>query len=127
MIPIENTIAGRVADIHHLLPESRCTSSANISCRPFPPDGAAGHEAIAEIKTVHSHIHALGQCRKYIRKNGWKPMVAGDTAGAAKLVSEKGDGTMAALRRRSPRSSIISICSRNMSRTRNPTSPVSSC
>ena len=44
-----------------------------------------------------SHIHALGQCRKYIRKNGWKPMVAGDTAGAAKLVAETQDRTMAAL------------------------------
>ena len=46
---------------------------------------------------MHSHIHALGQCRKYIRKNGWKPVVAGDTAGAAKLVAELKDRTMAAL------------------------------
>ncbi len=46
---------------------------------------------------VHSHIHALGQCRKYIRKNGWKPVVAGDTAGAAKLVSEEKVRSMAAL------------------------------
>jgi prephenate dehydratase len=97
MIPIENTIAGRVADIHHLLPESRL----HIIGEYFLP--VHFHLMVqpgmkrADIKTVHSHIHALGQCRKYIRKNGWKPMVAGDTAGAAKLVSEKGDGTMAAL------------------------------
>jgi prephenate dehydratase len=50
-----------------------------------------------EIRTVHSHIHALGQCRKIIRSNGWKAVVAGDTAGAAKLVSEVGDRSMAAL------------------------------
>ncbi|TIN32671.1 MAG: prephenate dehydratase, partial [Mesorhizobium sp.] len=50
-----------------------------------------------EIRSVHSHIHALGQCRKYIRKNGWKPVVAGDTAGSAKMVSEVKDRTMAAL------------------------------
>jgi prephenate dehydratase len=50
-----------------------------------------------EIKTVHSHIHALGQCRKYVRKNGWKPIVAGDTAGAAKVLSEVKDRSMAAL------------------------------
>jgi prephenate dehydratase len=50
-----------------------------------------------EIRTVHSHIHALGQCRKYTRRNGWKPVVAGDTAGAAKLVAETQDRTMAAL------------------------------
>jgi prephenate dehydratase len=97
MIPIENTIAGRVADIHHLLPESRL----HIIGEYFLPihfhlmvlPGAKR----SDIKTVHSHIHALGQCRKYIRKNGWKPMVAGDTAGAAKLVAERGDRTMASL------------------------------
>lgn len=97
MIPIENTIAGRVADIHHLLPESKL----HIVGEYFLPihfqlmvlPGAQR----SEIKTVHSHIHALGQCRKYIRKNGWKPMVAGDTAGAAKLVAETQNRTMAAL------------------------------
>ena len=97
MIPIENTIAGRVADIHHLLPESRL----HIVGEYFLPIHfqlmvlpGVGRD---EIKTVHSHIHALGQCRKIIRKNGWKPVVAGDTAGAAKLVAEDGDRTMAAL------------------------------
>ena len=97
MIPIENTIAGRVADIHHLLPESRL----HIIGEYFLPIHfhlmALPGVARADIKTVHSHIHALGQCRKYIRKNGWKPVVAGDTAGAAKLVAEMQDRTMAAL------------------------------
>ena len=86
MIPIENTIAGRVADIHHLLPESKL----NIIGEYFLPIHfqlmvLPGVER-KEIKSVHSHIHALGQCRKYIRKNGWKPMVA-----------EIRDRTMAAL------------------------------
>ncbi|WP_027061064.1 prephenate dehydratase [Mesorhizobium loti] len=97
MIPIENTIAGRVADIHHLLPESKL----NIIGEYFLPI----HFQLMvlpgvkrdEIKTVHTHIHALGQCRKYIRKNGWKGVVAGDTAGAARMVSEVKDRTMAAL------------------------------
>ena len=97
MIPIENTIAGRVADIHHLLPESKL----HIVGEHFLPihfqlmvlPGVKRQE----IRTVHSHIHALGQCRKYIRKNGWKGVVAGDTAGAAKLVSEVRDRTMGAL------------------------------
>ncbi|WP_422387276.1 prephenate dehydratase [Agrobacterium vaccinii] len=97
MIPIENTLAGRVADIHHLLPESRL----HIIGEYFMPirfqlmvlPGVQKDE----IKTVHSHIHALGQCRKIIRSNGWKPVVAGDTAGAAKLVAELGDRSMAAL------------------------------
>ena len=97
MIPIENTIAGRVADIHHLLPESKL----HIVGEYFMPihfqlmvlPGVKREE----IRTVHSHIHALGQCRKYIRRNGWKPVIAGDTAGSAKLVSEVGDPTMASL------------------------------
>ncbi|MCZ7494179.1 prephenate dehydratase [Agrobacterium rhizogenes] len=97
MIPIENTLAGRVADIHHLLPESRL----HIIGEYFMPirfqlmvmPGVNKDE----IRTVHSHIHALGQCRKIIRSNGWKPVIAGDTAGSARLVSEKGDRSMAAL------------------------------
>jgi prephenate dehydratase len=97
MIPIENTIAGRVADIHHLLPESKL----HIIGEYFLPIHfqlmVLPGVSRKEVKTIHSHIHALGQCRKYIRKNGWKPMVAGDTAGAAKLVAETGDRTMAAL------------------------------
>ncbi|HEX8047756.1 prephenate dehydratase [Rhizobium sp.] len=97
MIPIENTIAGRVADIHHMLPES----NLHIVGEYFMPirfqlmvlPGVKKEE----IRTVHSHIHALGQCRKIVRANGWKPVIAGDTAGAAKLVQETGDRTMAAL------------------------------
>ncbi|MBD9374272.1 prephenate dehydratase [Rhizobium sp. ARZ01] len=97
MIPIENTLAGRVADIHHLLPESRL----HIVGEYFMPirfqlmvlPGVTKDE----IRTVHSHIHALGQCRRIVRMNGWKPVIAGDTAGAAKLVAEKGDRSMAAL------------------------------
>jgi prephenate dehydratase len=97
MIPIENTIAGRVADIHHLLPESQL----HIISEYFMPirfqlmvlPGVTKQE----IRTVHSHIHALGQCRKIVRANGWKPVIAGDTAGAARLVQETGDRSMAAL------------------------------
>ena len=97
MIPIENTIAGRVADIHHLLPESRL----HIVGEYFMPIRfqlmVLSGVAKEEVRTVHSHIHALGQCRKIVRLNGWKPVIAGDTAGAAKLVLETGDRSMAAL------------------------------
>jgi len=97
MIPIENTIAGRVADIHHLLPESKL----HIVGEYFMPirfqlmvlPGVTKDE----IRTVHSHVHALGQCRRIVRMNGWKPVIAGDTAGAAKLVAETRDRSMAAL------------------------------
>lgn len=97
MIPIENTLAGRVADIHYLLPQS----SLFIIGEYFLPihfqlmvlPGVRREE----IKTVHSHIHALGQCRRIIRDNGWKAVVAEDTAGAAKLVARSGERSMAAL------------------------------
>ncbi len=97
MIPIENSLAGRVADIHHLLP----TSGLHIVGEHFLPIhfqlmGLPGTR-LKDIKSVHSHIHALGQCRKIIRAHGWTPMVAGDTAGAAREVAEWGDPTRAAL------------------------------
>ena len=97
MIPIENTIAGRVADIHYLLPESRL----HIVGEYFMPIRfqlmVLPGTTREDVRTVHSHIHALGQCRKIIRSNGWKAVVAGDTAGAAKLVAEEGDRSMGAL------------------------------
>jgi len=97
MIPIDNTLAGRVASIHLLLRESSLHIVGEyvmpISFQLMVLPGVKPHL----IQTVHSHIHALAQCRKIIRKNGWRPVIAGDTAGAAKLISEWGDRTMAAL------------------------------
>jgi prephenate dehydratase len=97
MIPIENTIVGRIADIHHLLPESKLHIVGEhflpIHFQLMMKKGGK----IADIKTVHSQIPALGQCRTIVRKHRWKPVVAGDTAGAARLVSESPDKTMSAL------------------------------
>jgi prephenate dehydratase len=97
MIPIENSIAGRVADIHHLLP----TSGLHIVGEHFLPIHfqlmALPEANLSTIRTVHSHIHALGQCRKIIRKLGLKAAVAGDTAGSAREVAEFGDVTRASL------------------------------
>jgi prephenate dehydratase len=96
MIPIENSLAGRVADIHHLLP----TSGLHIVGEHFLPIHfhlmAPKGATLKGITRVASHIHALGQCRKIVRKHGWKAVVAGDTAGAAREVAELGDPTMAA-------------------------------
>jgi prephenate dehydratase len=97
MIPIENTIVGRIADIHHLLPESKLHIVGEhflpIHFQLMMKKGGR----IEDIKTVHSQIPALGQCRSIVRKHRWKPVVAGDTAGAARLVSESSDKTMSAL------------------------------
>jgi len=97
MIPIENSVAGRVADIHHLLP----TSGLHIVGEWFLPIHAQlmalKGARLADIKTVESHVHALGQSRRIIRKLGLKPIVAADTAGAARDIAERGDKTVAAI------------------------------
>ncbi len=97
MIPIDNSVAGRVADIHHLMPASKL----HIIGEWFLP---VQHQLMAPkkatlktIKTVESHVHALGQCRNIIRALHLKPIVSADTAGAAREVAEAGDVTRAAL------------------------------
>jgi prephenate dehydratase len=79
MIPIDNSIAGRVADIHH-----------------FSLLGIHG-ATLDTIKTVHSHVHALGQCRKIIREHDLTTVISGDTAGAAREIADAGDPTQAAI------------------------------
>jgi prephenate dehydratase len=97
MIPIENSVAGRVADIHHLLPQSGLFIVGEhflpVRHQLVAPRGAT----LAGIKTVESHVHALGQCRRIIRKLGIRPIISGDTAGAARIVSERGDRSCAAI------------------------------
>ncbi|WP_353710374.1 prephenate dehydratase [Arthrobacter sp. K5] len=97
MIPIENSIAGRVADIHLLLPHSGLQIVGEFFL-PIHFDllGIPG-STIAGATEVHSHIHALGQCRKLIREAGLKPVIAGDTAGSAREVREWNDPTKLSL------------------------------
>ena len=97
MIPIDNSLAGRVADIHHFLPTSPLHIVGEHFLRiRFALLGVPG-ATLDDIKTVHSHVHALGQCRKVIRQHGLKPVISGDTAGAAREVAESGDLTQAAI------------------------------
>jgi prephenate dehydratase len=97
MIPIENSVAGRVADIHHLMP----ISGLHIIAEWFLPIRnqllALKGVKLSEIKTVESHIMALGQCRNFIRKLGVKSIVSADTAGAAREVAERGQRSAAAI------------------------------
>ena len=97
MIPIENSVAGRVADIHHLMPDSGLHIIAEhfmpVRHQLMGPRGAR----IEDVRTVESHVHALGQCRKIIRKLGVKPVVAADTAGSAREIAQAGDKTRAAI------------------------------
>ncbi len=97
VIPIENSVAGRVADIHHLLP----TAQLSIIGEYFLPIhhqllGISGART-ADLKTVQSHVHALGQCRDIIRRLGVTAEVAADTAGSARQINEIGDRTRGAI------------------------------
>ena len=97
MIPIENTLAGRVADVHHLLPQAELYIVGEhflpIHFQLVAPRGTQK----SDITDIYSHVHALGQCRKIIRELGATAHVSGDTAGAARQVSEWNDKTKAAL------------------------------
>ncbi|GAA2022978.1 prephenate dehydratase [Nocardioides kribbensis] len=97
MIPIDNSLAGRVADIHHFLPDSGLHIIGEHFLRiRFHLMGVPG-ATLGSIDTVHSHVHALGQCRKVIRAHGLTPVISGDTAGAAREVAEAGDPTQASI------------------------------
>ena len=97
MLPIENSIAGRVADIHHLLPESGLHIVGEhfhrVKHHLLAPKGSS----LKTIATVRSHVHALGQCRKAIRALKLKPVTVADTAGAAAEIAERGDPSEAAI------------------------------
>jgi prephenate dehydratase len=97
MIPVENSVAGRVADVYHLLPNVGLHIVAEnfqrVEHHLLAPKGST----LKGLKTVHSHVHALSQCRKLIRDMGLRPVVAADTAGAAAEVARRGDHTAAAI------------------------------
>ena len=97
LIPVENSLAGRVADPHQLLPESGLAIVGEwflpIHFHLMVVPGAR----VEDIRTIRSHTHAFGQCRALIREHGWAKHVSDDTAGAAREVAELGDPSVAAL------------------------------
>ncbi|MCK0207449.1 prephenate dehydratase [Starkeya koreensis] len=97
MIPIENSVAGRVADIHHLMPTSGLTIIGEFFLPLSHQLMAIPGATLATVKSAESHVMALGQCRNIIRKLGLKAIVGADTAGSARLVAEAQDPTRAAI------------------------------
>jgi prephenate dehydratase len=95
IIPIENSLHGRVADMHFLLPESGLiiTGEHFLAIRY----ALMGLGPIAEVREAMSHPQALGQCRHWLREHGIAPLAYPDTAGAAAVVAERGDAALAAL------------------------------
>ena len=97
MIPVENSLAGRVADVHHLIPES----GLFIVGERFQPIrhqllGVSG-ATLAGLRQVRSHLQALGQCRKLLRELGVVAVESADTAGAAREIAELRDPSVGAL------------------------------
>jgi len=97
IIPIENSLAGRVADIHYLIPKYKLQIHAehfqNVTHNLLGIQGTS----IKDIRTVRSHSQALGQCQKMISQNNLKPIVSADTAGSAKFIFEKKDKSESAI------------------------------
>jgi prephenate dehydratase len=97
MIPVENSIAGRVADVHHLIPES----GLFIIGERFVPLKhqllGLPNATLEGLKFVRSHPQALGQCRKLLRELGVEAVRTADTAGAAREIAELGDPSVGAL------------------------------
>jgi prephenate dehydratase len=97
MIPIENSVAGRVADIHRIMPDSGLHITGErflrVNHHLLAPKGAT----LKSIKRVHSHVHALGQCGRFLRQHGLEAVVHADTAGAAADIAASGDPTQAAI------------------------------
>lgn len=97
MIPIDNSVAGRVADIHHLLPESGLHIIGEHFQRVEHQLLAVKGAKLSDLKYVHSHVHALNQCRETVQKLGLTPMVHVDTAAAARDIAERGQKEHAAI------------------------------
>mgnify|MGYP001396667769 CR=1 FL=1 len=97
IIPIENSLAGRVADIHYLIPKYKLQIHAeHFQIVSHNLLGVKGSK-INDIKTVRSHSQAIGQCRKIISANNLRTIIAADTAGSAKFVAEKKDKSDSAI------------------------------
>ena len=97
ILPIENSVAGRVADIHRLMPDSGLHIIAERFMRVRHHLLAPAGASLTSIRIVHSHIHALGQCSKLIRERGYLTAVHADTAGAAADIAALNDTSQAAI------------------------------
>lgn len=97
LIPIENSTAGRVADIHHLLPDGGLFITAEHFLRVRHQLLAPKAATLKSVKRVYSHVQALSQCRRVIKDLGIEAIVSSDTAGSAKEVAERNNPEEAAI------------------------------
>ena len=97
VIPLENSLAGRVADIHYLLPKYKLQIHAEHFQKVEHNLIAKNDSQLKDIKYVRSHAQAIGQCQKIIMENKYKTIISADTAGSAKELSDGKDNSIAAI------------------------------
>jgi prephenate dehydratase len=97
MIPIENSVAGRVADIHHLLPGAGLFIVGEHFLRVRHQLLGVPGASLDTVRKALSHTQALGQCRNALRRLGVQPVPEADTAGSARIVAEARDPSLAAI------------------------------
>jgi len=97
IIPLENSLAGRVADIHYLLPKYKLQIYAEHFQKVEHCLMCNQDTKLSDIKYVRSHAQAIGQCQEIIKKNNFKTIISADTAGSAKDLSESKDNFIAAI------------------------------
>ena len=97
VIPLENSLAGRVADIHYLLPKYKLQIHAEHFQKVEHNLLAKERVKLGDIKYVRSHSQAIGQCQKIIMENKYKTIISADTAGSAKELSDGKDNSIAAI------------------------------
>ena len=97
VIPLENSLAGRVADIHYLLPKYKLQIHAEHFQKVEHNLLAKENTKLEDIKYVRSHSQAIGQCQKIIIKNKYKTIISADTAGSAKELADGKDSAIAAI------------------------------
>ena len=96
-IPVENSLAGRVADIHNLLPKTKLVITGEYFLKIDHQLLAIQTASLENIKFAVSHFHALAQCREFLQKNNIKPVLGTDTAGSAEELSKQGKNDTAAI------------------------------
>jgi prephenate dehydratase len=97
VVPVENSLYGRITDIYHLLPESGLFITGEHYLRVEMNLLGVPGATLDGVKAVQSLSVALGQCRRFIAQHGFRTVNGIDTAGSAREVAEKGDRTVAAI------------------------------
>ena len=97
VIPLENSLAGRVADIHYLLPKYKLQIHAEHFQKVEHNLLSKESAKLEDIKYVRSHSQAIGQCQKIIMEKKYKTIISADTAGSAKELSDGKDNSIAAI------------------------------